>query len=326
MVFISVVIIAYDRKTYLMKALKSVLDQDFDDQDYEIIIIKNFEDPEIDSAIYNKLNQRKFKSIRSEDTTLSGKIHESIKECSGEIIAFLEDDDMFCKNKLETIANAFNEGEAVYFHNQFIAVNENDDIIPFNFETPEFNVSCISVRKREIDWSKLVGLNDNLILDSFLFYSSIQSGKPIIISKEKLNYYRVHKSISNTSTFKPFKEFCTERVSGAKQVYCALEKYQNIFSSPQVKSFIKNRMVFQKMKQRIMGKDSIITLGEYLTWFFTRPYPKSNLKTDYTYQLKIAILSIFPNLVRKNVALKLYYTERKKIGGSSPRIEKQEVS
>ena len=49
--FISVVVTAYDRKEFILEAVKSVIDQTLDRSRYEIIVVKNYLDPEIDKFL-----------------------------------------------------------------------------------------------------------------------------------------------------------------------------------------------------------------------------------------------------------------------------------
>ena len=46
--YISVIVSAYDRKKYLLEALKSVTDQSLPRDTYEIILVKNLNDETID--------------------------------------------------------------------------------------------------------------------------------------------------------------------------------------------------------------------------------------------------------------------------------------
>ncbi|EQD28177.1 cell wall biosynthesis glycosyltransferase, partial [mine drainage metagenome] len=46
---ISVIITAYQRKNYLLDALNSAVNQTLDRKYYEIIVVKNFSDSEIDA-------------------------------------------------------------------------------------------------------------------------------------------------------------------------------------------------------------------------------------------------------------------------------------
>ncbi len=49
--FISVIITAYNRREFLKHAVRSVLNQTLDKGLYEIIVVKNFKDPEVDRLI-----------------------------------------------------------------------------------------------------------------------------------------------------------------------------------------------------------------------------------------------------------------------------------
>ncbi|MGC8544043.1 MAG: glycosyltransferase, partial [Vulcanisaeta sp.] len=49
--FISVVITAYNRREFLKYAVKSVINQTLDKSLYEIIVVKNFRDPEVDHVV-----------------------------------------------------------------------------------------------------------------------------------------------------------------------------------------------------------------------------------------------------------------------------------
>ena len=62
--YVSVIITAYNRKEFLLNAIKSVLNQRLDKKYYEIIVIKNFRDKNIDDFIKDK----KIKEILIEGT------------------------------------------------------------------------------------------------------------------------------------------------------------------------------------------------------------------------------------------------------------------
>ena len=58
--YISVIITAYNRKEFLLNAIKSAINQTLDKKYYEIIVIKNFEDKNIDEFIDNHNIQKIF--------------------------------------------------------------------------------------------------------------------------------------------------------------------------------------------------------------------------------------------------------------------------
>ena len=86
--YISVIITAYNRREFLLNAIKSVLSQTLDKKYYEIIVIKNFQDDIID----NFISENNIKGIISTDNSLGGKLIEALNVATGEIISFLEDD------------------------------------------------------------------------------------------------------------------------------------------------------------------------------------------------------------------------------------------
>jgi len=105
MVRISVIITAYNRKIFLLDAIRSVLNQTLDRSEYEIIVTKNFVDRDIDNFIY----KNDIKNVTILNPINNNYIGEAIKACNGDVISFLDDDDLFLQNKLETIKEIFNK-------------------------------------------------------------------------------------------------------------------------------------------------------------------------------------------------------------------------
>ncbi|MCH4816713.1 MAG: glycosyltransferase [Saccharolobus sp.] len=99
MPYISVIITAYNRKQFLLDAIKSVLNQSLNRNEYEILVAKNFKDDNIDNYLYNN----KIKNISIFRSVNNSYIAEAVKLSSGEIISFLDDDDLFLPTKLENV-------------------------------------------------------------------------------------------------------------------------------------------------------------------------------------------------------------------------------
>lgn len=188
---ISVIIIAYNRKKYILDAIKSVINQTLYKNYYEIIVIKNFNDNIIDDFIkdYN------IKNILMEGG-MGEFLYTGIMESKGEIVSFLEDDDLFFNNKLEYIYNLFNNNDdLVYYHNSYIAIKENNEKAQHNNPSNHFNTSCISIKKSIINLEKLK--NVELGPDTFMYLSALESKGKLLHNNEKLNFYRVYNSTSN---------------------------------------------------------------------------------------------------------------------------------
>ena len=198
---ISVIITAYNRKEYLLDAIKSVLGQTLNKTLYEIIVIKNFKNEIIDKFIENN----NIKNILM-DGTVGEFLYAGIMESKGDIISFLDDDDLFVSNKLEYVYNLFkNNNNLVYFHNNTFYIDSNNKKFKkIQNNSIDFNISCISIRKDII--------NKNLLKeiwtapDTLIYLFSLRSNRKIVNSNIRLNFYRIHEeNISNN--LKWFKEY-----------------------------------------------------------------------------------------------------------------------
>ncbi len=198
---ISVIITAYNRKEYLLNAIKSVLGQTLNKTLYEIIVIKNYNDEIIDKFIENN----NIKNILM-DGTVGEFLYAGIMESKGDIISFLDDDDLFVSNKLEYVYNLFkNNNNLVYFHNNtFYMDSNNKKLKNIQNNSIDFNLSCISIRKDIISKNLLKEIWASP--DTLMYLFSLRSNGKIVNSNTRLNFYRIHdKNTSNN--LKWFKEY-----------------------------------------------------------------------------------------------------------------------
>lgn len=96
---VSVIIPTYNRAVFLKKSVQSVLDQTF--KDFEIIIINN---NSIDNTleVIRSFNDNKIKIINFRNHGIIAKSrNQGLMNSKGKYIAFLDDDDMWCPDKLE---------------------------------------------------------------------------------------------------------------------------------------------------------------------------------------------------------------------------------
>lgn len=125
---ISVIISAYNRRDFLLKAINSVANQTLDKNLYEVIVVKDFEDKSIDETLI-KLG---YKNVVYDTSRYGERVAIGIEESAGDILAFLEDDDEFKPEKLAKIYNVFTSHKDIsYFHDtrEFIY---NDKVIDIN--------------------------------------------------------------------------------------------------------------------------------------------------------------------------------------------------
>lgn len=203
--FITVIVTDHDRRVFLPRALHSLENQSLPRDKFEVIVVKNYEDQAIDNLI-KRIGGR---NIVTTENNLGGKIAIGVEEAKGEVITFLEDDDVYTPERLQVIWNVFkSQRNLIHFHNEYAYIDEKsnfigyregyhkyrDLVIPSSIKhkivdkyieltwSTLFN-SAIAVRKYIL--SKRLNILKNLIyIDPYLFYISlIESGDLMATSK-----------------------------------------------------------------------------------------------------------------------------------------------
>lgn len=211
--FLSVVIMAYNRKTYLAGAIRSVLDQTLPRDRFEIVLIKNFEDPEVEILV----EKNNVISIPAGDAPIGDYIHTALGKTSGDVICFLDDDDTFERDKLQRVYSSFIEHpDLVYYKNEWSLVDQNDNIIKqvgtsdspvgevryfdvthairFEGRVYRWNMSCISVRKEILTGFEKFIPNIQSGQDLSLFYMAASKGGRFAHDPRRLTRYRWHEA------------------------------------------------------------------------------------------------------------------------------------
>lgn len=216
---ISVIITAYDRIEYLKDAINSVVKQTLNPSFFEVFVIKTFENTDIDKYT----ESLGFTNLVFDPSINYGeRLIQTIKRCNGDIIVFLEDDDLFAPEKLENIKRVFdNHPQLDYYHNEGTYRNKSlefderakviesilnlDTIGQYGLiDTSKFsfndilnsriwaNVSCMALTKRtSIDFAYIFGVV-NQPIDVLLFSAAISKNNHIYIEREKNTIIRLH--------------------------------------------------------------------------------------------------------------------------------------
>ena len=297
--YISVIITAYNRMEYVLDALKSTTEQSLSRQLYEVIVVKNFQDTNIDAfaEANNVIN------IYSENKTLSGKIIEAINIARGNILCFLDDDDMFYRKKLEYVFKKFNESNNLcYLHNNFTAIDREGKPLVYYNKNPDFNMSSISIR-REIINGEAFG-NVTKSIDTLIYLYAKESGMELKIDSRELTYYRVtDQSVTHSFTnFNSFMEFSHNSLNIILNSYIQMLPF---FHSRETRGILKHKISFTKIRLNIFG-GNVAGLKDYLVLLYT-PTLESR-----PYEIKVALASLF---MRKYSAGKLYKNEKMKQEG-----------
>ncbi len=266
---VSVIITAYNRKEYLPYALKSVINQTADRDDYEIILIKNFRDTKID----NLCSENNIKNIYMSGT-IGNYLSRGLKESTGDIITFLDDDDIFTEDKIEKVIKIHDKTKFDFLHNNYDEIDDNGNkrsifmgklhftgkikhdikykktqntkiIKKMLNEESDFNLSCMSISSKM--GKNIVNIIDLIYAcsDGFIFYSSIESGNIFTIN-DILTHYRVHNSTSNA--LNDFLKFSSSECSENKRQIESLEILLPFLSDKAAIDFLSQAIALKKLK------------------------------------------------------------------------------
>ncbi len=241
--YVSVIVTAHDRRRYLPEALHSLEAQTLSKDKFEVIVVKNFEDPISDEII----RRNGWKNVVTDVVPVGSKIAIGLEEARGEVITFLEDDDMYAPERLQKVYEAFLKVKNIaYFHNEQVVIDENNKVIREVSPLPGlkirvpgyvvidsrilskvdsrlgicyyqlliakgkilglglfFNNSSLAIKKVLLD-PKIVA-NMSTAVDLLLFAIALRSQLPIALSGEPLTYYRAHGESWSHITYGPLK-------------------------------------------------------------------------------------------------------------------------
>ena len=209
---ISVVVMAYNRDKYILEALDSISQQTLSREYYEVIVIKNFHSSKVD----NFIKEHGYKSLFLREPTLAPEmLWYAIKECSNEIITFLEDDDLFMPDRLEHIFDQFRgmpdlgfyrNGTTLFFNEdspgrkepeKFKKVPDTKIVLrppKYGYEVicydAAFNISSMAISKEAINMDHFRTLITNQ--DMFMLFSAMSQSKPLLIDNQTLTRSRLH--------------------------------------------------------------------------------------------------------------------------------------
>ena len=215
---ISVVITAYNRRRFLADAIKSVFNQSYDTSKIELIIIANF-DVDLPHPVQPGI---KVKTIKLEGT-VGEFLNEGVSQARAEIVAFLDDDDMWEPYKVHKMLSAFDgNSELIFYRNAVKYIGENGkpinnkrvlDILPCKLKGfhifrkeglikalpviltcgGDFNLSTFACRKKIMEATQYKKLR--LIeggTDAFFFWVAVLTQGEFGIESEGLTFHRVH--------------------------------------------------------------------------------------------------------------------------------------
>ncbi len=207
---LSILIDTYNHEKFIEQAVVSVLEQDFSFHSAEILVV---DDGSTDKTpqILEKFEPR-VRVLRKTNGGQASAFNFAIPQCRGEIIAFLDGDDWWTKDKLRTVMAVFeNNPDVGTVGHGYLTVDGDGklqktvgpkDTIRLNVRTPEsatvfaeyrcfFGTSRVAYRKAILD--RILPIPEGAVIeaDEYLFTLALFFADAIVL-KEALFYYRLH--------------------------------------------------------------------------------------------------------------------------------------
>ncbi|MCI4363846.1 MAG: glycosyltransferase family 2 protein [Thermoplasmata archaeon] len=215
---VSVILIAHERTQYILEAASSASASAGEEPGVERLVVKKFRDATIDSA----LTSSGWKLLQTELDPLGAKVSLGIREASGEVVTFLEDDDAYETSRLAAVRRAFAEDPSLgYYRNgqRFVTADGLGGATPEGLAArnlarigpvhaapgqldsvlsklcridPDFNLSSMALRRQPLLGALPILEGLPAAIDSGLFYASLRAGGGVLIDPTPLTRYRVH--------------------------------------------------------------------------------------------------------------------------------------
>lgn len=247
---VSVIITAYNCEKFIVRAIKSVINQSY--KNIELIII---DDCSVDKTF--EFAQEALKSFFYYCKLIKNKTNQGpgrsrnigIRESSGEWVFFLDCDDTIDKKTIETLCN--NHDADVVF-SSYDTVNANYETEPTNFEEKPRMVDKKVIQKNFLRrktkllcpgtlYRRLFLVENNIFFKDirwsedqcFLWMVLSFANKIICLSKPLYHYYVNNQSIMSSTSL--------DRIFGAYKIVCSIEKFN--WEYKPVKKYLSSRWV-----------------------------------------------------------------------------------
>lgn len=274
--YFTVIITAFNRKLFLLDAVKSALNQTLDRKLFEIIVVKNFLDHEID----NYLISNDVRIINSPSFSVGEYLTIGGENSIGTVLCFLDDDDIFTPNKLEYLYKLYKQNVNLgYLHNSFETIDVHGDSIvrkldkkmkkrtirltePINQKEIRMllkkranaNMSSISIKKDIlIRWkTSLKKIRTNQ--DTFLLYLAAISKFDIISDKTILSKYRIHESTSHF--FGDIDDYIEKSIKFETAILDSYRVINSITKNTSIHNFSKSQYIQTMINLYLLGDES----------------------------------------------------------------------
>lgn len=212
---VSVLVVAHERREFVAIALRSLEVQTLPRDQFEVLLLKDFEAPELDP----QLERLGAQAVTLAPGPLGRWVAQVQDQVHGQLVAFLDDDDLFEPEKLERVVEDFgSEPRASYLHHATRPLRgpgarppypsnepaqrapiQNRTIAPAEWKSnfrglwrsgAAFNLSSIVVRRQVLvefpDWLERIEVS----LSAYLFYATLRMSGWFLLDGRPLAKYR----------------------------------------------------------------------------------------------------------------------------------------
>jgi len=292
---VSIIVNCFNGEKYLNEALTSVLNQSY--KNWEVIFWDN-QSSDNSKDIFNSFKDKRFKYFYADKHTSLYKARNlAIKKSNGYLLAFIDTDDLWDKNKLELQVPLFKNSKIslVYSNLWIIKNNLKNKKIFIKTKSPsgfiyeklldEYNVGIITAVFRKNIINDLPNVFDERfsIIADFDFFLKLSKSHYFHYISTPLAYYRIHdKNFSSINSEKEMMEFeIWSNENKDKISYKKLNKIHKRMSLRKLLNFkfkkdYKNcyKILFENYKSILIVKMLIIVLTplyilKKISWFHT---------------------------------------------------------
>lgn len=314
----SVILLVYTRTDFVNQALLSLENQNIDKNFFEVLIISNVE-INLDRSYNINLH-----IIISDQMTLAGKLVQGILLAKNDVITFLEDDDLYCKERILNAIEAFSKNKDLsYYHNasshfrikdeqekrcthnndlrkgyRALKFKDQDTIVVYEKYLDErradFNLSSMAFRKNFlIGYADLISTLGTRYVDSFIFFIAIYRGDLVIIDDKNLTMTRVHSKNASQSVEINGKSSSHFKYSDDMEKVIALLDHLGLSNKRFIQKWLKIRRFDDNMKSdSISRRYAFITMANLF-----KQYKLNFIKSDVA--IKGIAYMVSPKLMKK---------------------------
>ena len=299
---VTAIVIAFNRRNYLVDALNSLLKINIpSDIDLEIVVVKNFSDSLIDQFI----TENCIIEVRGDNTPVGDYVILGLNASHGEWILILDDDDLFTEDKLLKLHEYMSDEKITVIHNNQKFVNYKLEAIePPSWNKRKFNSIVVSdfnlifIRKfykfhlwhnnssycirREILYEFADKIKSFNMIDNIFPLITTSSGKKFVAIPERLTIQRESKD-----SYKIKSNSLNGRLSEIKEFMEIQTTFCNASTEALIKPFLISKLVEKVIKDGSNYNERLKILPEaFAIWLITR-------RGLYLFSLLILITSLF---------------------------------